>query len=750
MAQALEVLLPLPLPPFDFLAPFEEALPKIGCRVVVPWQQGVRLGVVSACKSLPAKQIVDLREAIAILDSEPFILESAIKLIARLSEYSCVPQGLVLKQFLAVGLEVKLEHKIRPLKGVTDIDIPIDRWLDTEELEVNQLDFYRRQGLVEEQVRLVEEKRRVLIPIKFLAEAEKALSGKKHQNQRRALKALWELESVESAAALSRKANVPITAVRALVKKGYASYEDRIAPAPDLPHYVTGVVPKVELALPYRGDLSLSGGLRIERLASLVPLFKEDVAMEKSVLVLVPENAFLAEIVAVFAETLPTKVFSGDLSDLQRLRVWQELAGTPTVLVGTYLALLAPLHELSRIVVLEHANNSYKLLSGSRIFVPTAAQFLAKITGASFVLSDVLETPEVLHTFANKDRFTLPIKSQRIHITDLNGSNNWPLSTDLIRVLKQISQRERQAIILAPLRGFSAAFHCIDCGYLAGCPNCDLTLRYHRQHKELRCYQCAHREPVPDFCPNCEGNQLGATRAAGTEWIIEAIRKLLPKTAIFRFDKDKRDNLAELFEGKPGALVGTTAIMRQKLLPNVSLIAHTLLDSHFDMGDFRAAEMTYRLLLNLAELYEGKRPLVLLQTFKPKHEVLKYFLAEDSQGFLEKVLERRERFNYSPFKVLAKVQVSARKEMNAEEAANFLAGALQTHLGLGGSSKGEVLGPSPAPVFRVRGFYHYQLFVRADDYESLRQLLEPVFSYRGTAKVRMDIDPREMLGLLNE
>ena len=235
MTQVLEVLLPLPLPPFDFLAPFEEeALFKIGCRVVVPWQQGVRLGVVSACKSLPAKQIVDLREAITVLDGEPFILESAIKLIAKLSEYSCVPQGLVLKQFLAVGLDGRLEHKIRPLKGVTDIDIPIGRWLDNKECEANQLDFYRRQGIIEEQVRLVEEKQRVLIPVEFLAEAEKALSGKKHQNQRHALKVLWELKWVESAVALSRKANVPITAVRALVKKGYASYEDKSAPVPSL------------------------------------------------------------------------------------------------------------------------------------------------------------------------------------------------------------------------------------------------------------------------------------------------------------------------------------------------------------------------------------------------------------------------------------------------------------------------------------------------------------------------------------
>ncbi len=740
----LEVLLPLPLPPFDFLAPFDKTLPKVGSRVVVPWQQGVRLGVVSANKVLPAKQTVELREIIAALDEEPFILESAIKLITNLAEYSCVPQGLVLKQFLAVGLEVKLEHKISPIQGVTDIDIPAGKWLPASECELTQLDFYRRQGLIEEQVSIAQEKRKVIVPLEFVAEAEKTLSSKKHQSQRHALKVLWELEMVESAAALGRIAGVSVTAVRALVKKGYAGYEYRVAPAPDLPSYKASSLVGVEMNLPDIKRLSLSGGLRAERLAALVTLLKEDIAMGKSILVLIPEGAFLTETVGALIEALPVKVISSDLSDAQRLRVWQELNATPTVLVGTYLALIAPLYELRRIVVLEHASDSYKLFSGSRIFIPTAAQFLADITDASLILSDALETPEVLHTFTTKDRFGLPIKPQRIHITDLNYSNNWPLSTDLIRVLKQISQRERQAIILTPRRGFSAAFHCTDCGYLAQCPNCDLSLRYHRQHKELRCYQCAHREAVPDTCPNCRGSQLGATRAAGTEWVMEAIKKLLPETAIFRFDKDKRDDLEELLEGKPGILVGTTAIMRQKLLPNVSLVAHSLLDSHFDMGDFRAAEMTYRFLLNLAEFATEKRPLVLLQTFKPKHEVLEYFLRADAQGFLANVLKRREKFEYSPFKVLAKIQASARKESDAENAANFLAGALHAH----GAGEREVLGPVPAPVFRVRGFYHYQLFVRADDYDRLRKLLEPVFGYRGSAKVRVDVDPREMLGIL--
>ena len=742
--QVLEVLLPLPLPPFDFLAPFDKELPKVGCRVVVPWQQSVRLGVVSACKTLPVKQVVELREVITVLDEKPFILESAIRLIAELAEYSCTPQGLVLKQFLAVGLEVTLEHKIRSIKGVTDIAIAIDKWLPANECEPTQLDFYRRQGLIEEQVNIIEEKRRVIVPLEFLAEAEKTLSGKKYQNQRRALKVLWELEAVESAAALSRMVGVPVTAVRALVKKGYAGYEDRVAPAPELPSYTTTALTKVNLALPDRKCLSLSGGLRAERLAALVSLLKESIARGESALVLVPESAFLAETVGTFITTLPTKVLSGDLNDKQRLKIWQELEGTPIVLVGTYLALLAPLHKLGRIVVLEHASDSYKLLSASRIFIPTAAQFLANIVGAGLVLSDALETPEVLHALVAEDRFTLPSRPQRIHIADLNCSNNWPLSTDLIRVLRQVAQRKRQAIILTPRRGFSAAFHCTDCGYLAQCPNCDLSLRYHRQHKELRCYQCAHREAVPDLCPNCKGSQLGAARAAGTEWILEAIKKLLPETPIFRFDKDKRDNLTELLEGKFGILVGTTAILRQKLLPNVSLVAHTLLDSHFDIGDFRAAETTYRLLLNLAELAANKRPLVLLQTFKPKHEVLEYFLREDAEGFLSKVLARREKFDYSPFKVLAKVQVSARKEASAENAASFLVAALYTH----GAGEKEVLGPVPTPVFRVRGFYHYQLFVRTHNYESLHKLLEPVLSYRGSAKVRVDIDPREMLGVL--
>lgn len=757
MTQILEVLLPLPLPPFDFLASFEKPLPALGCRVVVPWQKTIRLGLVVAHKTLPAMKVTELREVIAVIDEEPFILESAIKLIAKLAEYSAVPRGVVLKQLLAVGLDIDLEHKVRTFKNV-ELAEPINKWQPATECDLELLDFYRRQGLLEERVRLLEKSQQVLIPLEFLAEAEKNLAGKQYQNQRRALEVLWEVGSVESAAALSRLARVPGASVRALVKKEYAGYERRPLPVPDLPHYPARALPEVSLELPYKGSLSIAGGLRLERLAALVPLLEKTVARAESVLLLVPEVAFLQGVVAALIDVLPVRFLNGDLSDAQRLRVWQELQEAPVVLVATYFGLLAPFPKLTKVVVLDHASNSYKLLSGSRIFVPTAAKFLAEIAVADLILSDILETPEVLTTFLDKERFVLPVKSQRIHLTDLTHTSNWPLSADLIRVIKQVVQRKRQAIILTPRRGFSAALQCVDCGYVAGCPNCDLPLRYYRQNKELRCYQCSHQEVATNFCPVCNSSKLLPARAAGTEWVLETIKKVITNIPIFRFDKDERDDLVELFAGKPGILVGTTAILRQKPLPNVSLIAHTLLDSHFDMGDFRAAETTYRLLLNLAELAVNQRPLVVLQTFKPKHEVLEYFLTGNAQGFLEKVLERRKKFDYPPFRVLAKLQVSAKKVADAEREAGFLAGVLRTHLQtfLEGElsdrediiNGGEVLGPVPAPILRVRGLYHYQLFVRAGDYESLRRFLEPALSYKRAVKVRIDVDPREMLGIL--
>ncbi len=736
----LRVLLPLPLPAFSFLPPHGEDAPPPGARVVVPWQNGVRIGLVTALEE--TSSTLDLKDVVATLDRTPFVRAAGLRLVQEVAEYTGTPAGLVLATFLPTGLHDVLSHEVRLLPGVTGVELS-ERWVSADTLRGADLELYRRQGLLRERVRLLPQEVRVL---RALRSPDEGLDGAPQANQRRALEHLWRFESFESAAALARDAEVPESAVRRLVAKGYAEYALVPAPPPALPCFEPTELPGSALVLPALEPVSISGGARRDRLAAVLPLLKADVRAGGSALLLVPEGHLVAETAAALCEHLPVTVLNGELKDAQRARVWAEVGeGHPVVLVSSYLGLLAPFPSLARVVVLEEGSGSYKLLSGSRLFLPTAARLLAEAAAVPLVLTDALTTPETYGRLPASQRISLPTPPARIHVADLYESTGWPLSADLVRVLKQVEARGRQAVLLAPRRGFSAALACAECRWLAPCPNCDLPLRYHRDAARLRCHQCGFVQPPPALCPMCRGEALEPTRAAGTQWVASEVAKFLPDLPLYRLDSDRRDDLTPLLEGSPGVLVATTAALRHAPLPNVSLIGVTLLDSFLSFGDFRAEEETFRLLLNLAELAPGRRPLLLVQTFQPEHPALQAFVQHESgERFLERLLERRKRFGYPPFSVMAKLQVSARQAGAAERAATWLAAAIRTH----GAAESELLGPTPAPVARVRNQYSYQLFLRARDERRLARLLEPARNYQGSARLRFDVDPRDMSGFI--
>jgi len=735
VALSLRILLPLPLPAFSFLPPHGAPPPAPGCRVVVPWQSGVRVGVVVGHEPLQGGAALELREAITALDARPFLTQAALGTLGRVAAYTCAAPGTVLANLLPTGLHENLVHEVRSLESLQE------GWRSAAEVPLERLEQGRRQGLLEERVRAQEPLVQVLAPVK---RPDKGLAGGPQENQRRALEMLWDLGQAESAAAFSRDAGVPESAVRSLLKKGYAEYRRVPAPPPPLPQIPPRTHPPLS-GPRLEGVRSLTGGTRAARLEALVPLLQADLQAGKKVLVLAPEHAYLQEAASLLAAFLPLYTLHGELSDAQRKRLWAELSeGGPVVLVGSYLALLAPLEPLGRVVVLEEGAGAFKLTSGCRVFVPTAARFLAEAAHAPLVLTDALGTPETLARTPRAARLRLPDPAPRAHVVDLNEGGNWPLSADLIRVLKQVSERERQAVLLAPRRGFSAALRCAACDYLASCPNCDLPLRYHRERYALRCHQCGHQERAPDLCPACGGAELSPTRAAGTQWVVSAVQALLPGLPVLRFDGDKREDLSDLLAGAPGVLVATTAILRGPPLPNVSLVAVTLLDTFLNLGDFRAEEEAYRLLLNLAELSPERRPLVLLQSFQPEHAVLRAYVRGEGEAFIGEILRRREQFRYPPFAALAKVQLSAKHAPTAERSATWLAGALRT----AGVTDEELLGPTPAPVARVKNQYSYQLFVRAAP-EELPTKLAPALAYRGAARLRIDVDPRDIAGFLD-
>lgn len=752
----------------------DAVMPAPGQRVVVPWQAGVRIGIVVDVRTVDAGRGLELRHAVQTLESRPWLTRAGLATTLQLARHSGVPAGLVLATLNPPGLQQELDHQVRVHAGADDylsaMATPLKQsvtwregwseWLPAAAVPAKGLEELRRQGLVDERVLPVVPTRTVLVPAR---EPDDELEGARRLAQRIALERLWEVGEAPSAAALAEEAEVGVSAVRALVTKGYAEYAEVPAEEPPLrlPVPAATPLPAVGASVPSgdgaqsgdgapSGDGAVVGGTRAMRLATLVPRLAEDLRAGTSVLVLAPETAMAAETAARLATVLPTSLLTGEATDRGRLRLWRELAGAaPQVLVGTYIALLAPLEALGRIVVLEAASPAYKLQSGSRTLVSKAARMAAKAAGVPLTLLDLVAGPDLLAQVPRGSRVDLPLPALRLHVADLNDSGNWPVHPDLTRTLKQVVERERQALILAPRRGYSGSLGCSECGWQAPCPNCDLTLRYHRDEAVLRCHQCGHEERPPQRCPACGGTSIGPLRGAGTQWVADQLRKSLGGFPVYRYDKDHRDDPGALLAGAPGVIVGTQALLGLPPLPELSLIGVTHFDTHLAAADFRAEEEATRTLLRLAELSGGRRPLMVVQTHSPDHELLTALAAPDAAGAIEvlvgKQLARRKRFGYPPFASLAKLQFSAPDRGSALAAAQLAADTLLT----GGAGPDEVLGPASAPVERLKGRYLYQLLLRAEDDVRLEELLARTPQRYPGARLAIDVDPSDVGAFLD-
>lgn len=714
-------------------------------RVVVPWQSGVRIGLCVGFSELKPSRGLELKEALAVLDQAPWVSRAGLQMLAQVAAATASAPGTVLANLLATGLHDALSHQVRALVPLADAP-ELRVWQDARTVDLARLELWRKQGLLEERVQRAVKEVQVLLPLK---DGDQALDGPRAAAQRQALAHLQREGSFASAAELARAAGVSVSAVRALISKGYAGYAMRPAPPFVLEplkgegeqiaasaHTLQGV--KLGAYAPYR----IAGGRRKSRVLALAPLIKQCLQAGKSVLVLLPEQGFVHEAAALLAASFPVYRLTGESSDEARQALWGR-AQQPQVLVSSYLGLLLPL-DLGAVVVLEDASSSYKLPSGCRVFVPTAAKYLAQAANIPWLAGSSLNALELYQQVP--EALALPQPLPRVHVSDLNAGA-WPLSNDLVHVLKQIEARGRQAVLLAPRRGFSAGLRCRDCGQAFYCPHCSVTLHYHDDGKKLRCHQCGFERTPPEVCPNCQGMDLVPAKAAGTQWIARAVAKVVPSLKVYRYDGDKRDALTPLYAGEPGVLVGTTACLRLAALPQLSLIALTLFDAFAALGDFRAEENTLRLLLDVLELTpvreSARRPLLLLQTFNPQADVIAAFCKGDYEAFCQQKLELRERFAYPPFGALTRLQLSHRQEAKAQAAAEKLSDFLLSQ----GVPPADLMGPNPAPLARVRGQYSYQILLRAPE-DKMAALLVASKGFSLPAKLRLDVDPRDVSGFL--
>lgn len=488
-----------------------------------------------------------------------------------------------------------------------------------------------------------------------------------------------------------------------------------------------------------------------------------------SVLFLVPEVALTPQTVArlrarLSASGVQAVVLHSHLSAGERLDAWMSLArGEARVAVGARSAVFAPLKNLKLIVVDEEHESAYKQEDSPRYHGRDVAVYRAKLAGAVCVLGSATPSLESLYNLQVKG-YQLNALTKRIddralppmHIVDMRNETSMEKGTPLISrfLLEKLKGRlaaKEQTILFLNRRGFAPKVMCGTCGHVVACNHCSISLTFHRALNHLRCHLCNHERPLPRVCPECKGTAL-QQRGAGTQRIEDILPKLLPGARITRIDADLLDRknafrqvLGDFRKGKIDILIGTQMIAKGFDFPNVTLVGLIEADLSLHMPDFRAAERTFQLLVQVAgRAGRGDRAgEVVVQTYTPASAPLQFARRCDFEGFLAAELEERRVFNYPPFRHLIRHVFRAR---NAEKASFFIeewTRFLEKQLPEGI----ELRGPAIAPREKVKDYYRYHLWYFTSN---VSRTLPHLLALRNTFKMdkdvidTLDVDPVDL------
>jgi len=488
-------------------------------------------------------------------------------------------------------------------------------------------------------------------------------------------------------------------------------------------------------------------------------------------LILVPEVALATQVLAVFA-----KRFGGRVAPLHsylalgtRRKNW-ELArrGALDVVVGARSSVFAPLPNLKLIVVDEEHEPAYKQSEQLRYHGRDVAVRRAQMLGVPVVLGSA--TPS-LETQANAARgkyrrLALPERVDRRHlptvrVVDLRREGSGPgvLSAPLRAALAERLERKEQSLLWLNRRGHSHHVQCRGCGHTPECPRCDISLTLHVEPKSLRCHYCDHHEAVPDVCPKC-GAALLRYAGAGTQRAERELTGAFPGARVLRLDLDVArakagpgEVLAKFARGDGDILLGTQMIAKGLDFPRVTLVGVLDADVALHLPDFRAAERTFQLLVQVSgRSGRGKqRGEVLVQTCTPEHPAIAAVAAADAvegeRAFKKRELDERRDAGYPPFTRLVTLLIDGPDEHDVESAATTVAERARA---LAGERELTVLGPAPQALARLRGRHRWHVLLKGEQGAALREIAASVlaeFEQPGHAKVRViaDVDPIEVL-----
>lgn len=509
-----------------------------------------------------------------------------------------------------------------------------------------------------------------------------------------------------------------------------------------------------------------------------IEVLKAVLAQGKGAIVLVPEISLTPQTVTRFRGWFGDRVavLHSALSDGERHDAWRQLRrGERTVAVGARSALFAPVADLGAIIVDEEHDGSYKQSDAPRYHARDLAVVRARLTGAVCVLGSA--TPS-LESWANAEagqyrRVSLPERVAGrplppVHLLDLREERKKAkksggatseaglvLTERLVQAVRARLERKEQSILLLNRRGYASFVQCRECGDVGECPNCSISLTFHRRTGRIVCHHCRHDEPAPSRCARCGSTDL-SFRGLGTEQVERVVVESFPGARVARMDIDTTSGkwahheiLGRVERGEVDILLGTQMIAKGLDFPRVTLVGVINADVGIHLPDFRASERTFQLLGQVAGR-AGRGALggeVLIQTSLPEHYALQAALTHDQAGFARRELEERRDPPYPPHVRLANVVISSPDDRLAADQAEAAVAWLRQALRRGPAV--SVVGPAPAPIERLHGRWRWHFLLRAARAADLGRVCRGFvrgFQPRGgDVRVALDRDPTALL-----
>lgn len=462
----------------------------------------------------------------------------------------------------------------------------------------------------------------------------------------------------------------------------------------------------------------------------------------KTAVVLVPEISLTPQIFGLFKSRFNDNVaiLHSGLSDGERFDEWKRiLSGEAKIVIGARSAIFAPVENIGVIIVDEEHDGSYISESNPRYDAKVIAEFRAKQWNAPLVLGSATPSVETYHAAKIGHYGLIELKNRinqkampEIEIVDMSREirlgNRDILSKPLKTAIEQALERGEQAILFLNRRGYFSYFMCRDCGYVAKCESCDVSLTYHKTENRLKCHLCGKTYRMMSACPSCKSERIRQGHI-GTEQVEEEVKRLFPKAKVLRMDNDttrKKDSHRSILDafksGEANVLVGTQMIAKGHDFANVTVVGILEADYSLYLSDYRSNERTFQLVTQVAgRAGRGdKCGKVYLQTYTPRHYVFRYASAYDYEGFFGKELNSRETAKFPPFAAIVRVLVAAAEDVQAKQTARGIYDRL-TALKKQNPDAFIYFQGMKSPIERAQDLFRYQILMRikADKFDSV-------------------------------